>query len=71
MTARFRQRLPFALLFALIVGIGFSVADTSSPWQLWIVGIVAVIVFSIPEIVGWIRKRRSPKGDDSEPVARA
>jgi hypothetical protein len=71
MSARFKQRLPFALLFALIVGIGFSVADTSSPWQLWMVGIAALIVFSIPEIVGWIRKRRSAKGDGSEPVARS
>ena len=71
MKRRLVQRLPFALLFALIVGIGFSVADTSSRWQLWIIGIAALIVFSVPEIVGWIRKRRSAKGEESEPVARS
>ena len=62
------RRLPFALLYALIAGIGFSVADTSSPWQLWI---VAVSVFSGPEIIGWVRERRSAKGEGSEPVPRA
>jgi hypothetical protein len=69
MTPRLKQRLPFALSTGLIILIGYRVADTSSVWQLALVGVAAIIAAAGPEIVGWLRARRSPDGDDTGRVA--
>lgn len=71
MNPPFRLRLPFALLGALIMGIGYRVADTSMPWQIWIVGSLSTLAFLAPVIIQWSRERRAAKGDGSEPDARA
>lgn len=75
MTQRVRQRLPIALmsglLFAVVLLIGYQIADLSSGWQLALAGVAAVVAFSTPDVVVWLRTRRSRKRDDTRPGAHA
>lgn len=74
MTQRVRQRLPIALmsgLFAVVLLIGYQIADLSSGWQLALAGVAAVVAFSTPDVVVWLRARRSRKRDDTCPGAHA
>jgi membrane protein DedA with SNARE-associated domain len=63
MKQRFKQRLPFALwaglVFLIGFGLGFRLIDASSGWQPALLGIAVVVVATAPDLVVWLRSRRS------------
>lgn len=58
MKQRLKERGPFALLSGLIVGFGYRYADPVA-WQYACICVAAITAASGPEIVGWVRARRS------------
>jgi hypothetical protein len=56
-----KQRLPFALWMGLVFLIGFrfgfQAVDTSSGWQVALVGTAVFVVALAPDTVIWLRAR--------------